>query len=73
MSVYWFDKNSKTSSLISSLVYIVLDSLTTDPEYQRRGAATLLLKWGIDLADKLNGEVNTGTPKIITHADATNW
>lgn len=28
-----------------------LDTLATHPAYQRRGAASLLVKWGCDLAD----------------------
>ncbi|CAM1503549.1 Fc.00g011400.m01.CDS01 [Cosmosporella sp. VM-42] len=29
-----------------------LDTLATHPEYQRRGAGTMLLKWGCDVADE---------------------
>ena len=29
-----------------------LDSLATHPEYQRRGAGSMLVKWGCDLADR---------------------
>lgn len=30
----------------------VLESLGTHPDYQRRGAGSMLVKWGCDLADK---------------------
>ncbi|RAL13812.1 GNAT family N-acetyltransferase [Aspergillus homomorphus CBS 101889] len=39
-----------------------LDMLVTHPEHQRRGAATMLVRWGCELADR------TGTPVYI---DAT--
>ncbi|KAI8714835.1 N-acetyltransferase domain-containing protein [Fusarium sp. LHS14.1] len=29
-----------------------LDTLATHPDYQRRGAGSMLMKWGCDLADK---------------------
>lgn len=29
-----------------------LDTLGTHPDYQRRGAGSMLVKWGCDLADK---------------------
>jgi hypothetical protein len=35
----------------------VLDSLATDPKAQRRGAGSMLVKWGVDMADSMNGEV----------------
>lgn len=36
---------------------VVLDSLATDPKYQRRGAGSMLVKWGLDIADTCGGEV----------------
>ena len=33
--------------------YVLLDILTTHPDHHRRGAGTMLLKWGIDKADQL--------------------
>ncbi|KAF4630639.1 hypothetical protein G7Y89_g7493 [Cudoniella acicularis] len=40
----------------TSVPLMLLDSLTTDPAYQRRGAASMLVKWGLEMADSLNGE-----------------
>ncbi|PQE16965.1 hypothetical protein CJF30_00003647 [Rutstroemia sp. NJR-2017a BBW] len=31
-------------------------ALATDPEAQRRGAGSMLVKWGVDMADSMNGE-----------------
>lgn len=35
---------------------LMLDTLATHPDFTRRGAATLLLKWGADEADKMGTE-----------------
>lgn len=32
--------------------------MTIDPKYQRQGAGRALLKWGIDIADKLGIDVS---------------
>ncbi|KAI9647608.1 hypothetical protein NHQ30_003993 [Ciborinia camelliae] len=42
-------KNTKTHLML-------LDSITTDPKHQKRGAGSMLVKWGVDMADSLNGE-----------------
>jgi len=34
----------------------LLDSLATDPKHQRRGAASMLVQWGLDMADAIGGE-----------------
>lgn len=34
-----------------SLTCLVLDTLATHPDYQGRGAGSMLVKWGCDLAD----------------------
>ena len=31
--------------------------LTVDPEYQRRGAGTMMVRWGVDIADRIGAEV----------------
>jgi len=35
---------------------MLLDSLTTDPKHQRRGAAMKLVQWGLDVVDNIKGE-----------------
>ena len=40
------------------MVRIVLDILAVDPAYQRRGAGSMLVQWGLDLADELGFEVS---------------
>ncbi|KAJ8060886.1 hypothetical protein OCU04_009967 [Sclerotinia nivalis] len=35
---------------------VVFDSITTDPKHQKRGAGSMLVKWGVNMADSLNGE-----------------
>ncbi|KAF7853662.1 hypothetical protein EAF04_010653 [Stromatinia cepivora] len=35
---------------------MLLDSITTDPKHQKQGAGSMLVKWGVDVADSLNGE-----------------
>jgi ribosomal protein S18 acetylase RimI-like enzyme len=37
----------------------VLDSLATDPEAQRRGAGSMLVKWGVDMADSMDNWFST--------------
>jgi GNAT superfamily N-acetyltransferase len=37
-------------------VHSVLDIIFTDPKYQRRGAGTKLVKWGVDRADEMGVE-----------------
>jgi len=37
--------------------YLFLDVVFTDPKHQQRGAGSKLLKWGVDRADELGGEV----------------
>jgi len=32
----------------------VLDLLVTDPKYQGQGAGSMLIKWGLDIADELH-------------------
>lgn len=35
----------------------VLDCLATDPKHQGRGAGTMLIRWGLEIADAERGEV----------------
>lgn len=41
-----------TPSLSTADIRLDLDTLATHPDYQRRGAGSMLVKWGCDLADK---------------------
>ena len=43
------DRNEK--ALIESIK--VIDMLSTHPEHERRGAGSMLVKWGTDIADSL--------------------
>ncbi|OCL15025.1 acyl-CoA N-acyltransferase [Glonium stellatum] len=36
--------------------YVMLNTLTTLPEHQRRGAASMLVQWGVDKADEMGVE-----------------
>ncbi|KAK7418143.1 hypothetical protein QQX98_004118 [Neonectria punicea] len=40
-----------------------LDTLVTHPDYQRRGAGSMLVQWGCDLADKNGAEVYVDASK----------
>ncbi len=44
----------------------MLDSLTTDPKHQRRGAAMKLVQWGLDIVDNIKGEVGSHSASEIT-------
>jgi predicted N-acetyltransferase YhbS len=35
------------------MLMLVLDLLQTDPKHQGRGAGSILIRWGLDLADQL--------------------
>ncbi|KAM5369636.1 hypothetical protein ACJZ2D_008895 [Fusarium nematophilum] len=41
-----------------------LDMLVTHPDYQRRGAGSMLVKWGCDLADKNHVELYVDASKM---------
>lgn len=46
---------------ISSHTYcqrVVLSIMTVHPKHQYRGAGSMMMKWGMDLADKINGLVS---------------
>ncbi|RJE27431.1 hypothetical protein PHISCL_00165 [Aspergillus sclerotialis] len=45
-------EESERRRIMGDQKHYYLDTLGTHPEYQRRGAASMLLKWGCDLADK---------------------
>ncbi|KAF2656644.1 hypothetical protein K491DRAFT_560271, partial [Lophiostoma macrostomum CBS 122681] len=41
--------------------YFMLITLSTHPEHQRRGAGSMLVKWGVDVADRLHVEAYLST------------
>ena len=45
----------------------VLDLMCVDPPYQRLGAGRMLLRWGAELADKLNAQVSNRDDGISTY------
>lgn len=51
--------NRKRDALMSGKPYIYLKRLHTEPKHQRRGAASLLLKWGLEESDRL------GIPAVL--------
>jgi GNAT superfamily N-acetyltransferase len=55
--------NETREGLIGKKPHILLRWIVTDPEYRRRGAATMIVKWGLDRADEL------GIPAILEATD----
>lgn len=47
-----FLRSGRYLPLTMTTTYIDLDTLATHPDYQRRGAGSMLLKWGCELADR---------------------
>ncbi|KAF5013960.1 hypothetical protein FDECE_89 [Fusarium decemcellulare] len=45
-------ENSRLQVMAGQKKHYYLDTLVTHPDYQRRGAGSMLVKWGCDLADK---------------------
>ncbi|KAJ9605588.1 hypothetical protein H2200_010245 [Cladophialophora chaetospira] len=44
----------KRKELMGDKAYCLLDLLQTEPKHQGRGAGSMLIKWGLDIADELN-------------------
>ena len=45
-----------------------------DPEYQRQGIGSLLLKWGVKKADELGANIwLTSTPKAASTYERNGW
>ena len=42
--------------IMTSRPYLKLNTLATHPEHERKGAGSMLVKWGVDVADKLGVE-----------------
>ncbi|KAL9120214.1 MAG: hypothetical protein Q9187_003228 [Circinaria calcarea] len=58
---------SKRIAAMGPQPYLYLPTLVTHPKHHRRGAATLLLKWGIDQASKQNLPINlTASPAGVS-------
>ncbi|KAF2018641.1 hypothetical protein BU24DRAFT_418161 [Aaosphaeria arxii CBS 175.79] len=49
------------TEIMGSKPYLMLNSLATHPEHQQRGAGRLLLKWGLDVADRAGLELYLDT------------
>lgn len=45
------DMSGQENIHMQGKVYMVLQALATDPEYQRRGIGSRLVRWGLDQAD----------------------
>ncbi|OIW30684.1 acetyltransferase [Coniochaeta ligniaria NRRL 30616] len=45
-------EESERRRIMGDQKHYYLDTIGTHPDYQRRGAASMLVKWGCDLADK---------------------
>jgi GNAT superfamily N-acetyltransferase len=42
---------------LANVARSALDLMCIDPDHQRQGAGTLLMQWGIEMADKLGTKV----------------
>jgi len=51
-----FQARRREAIAATTVPLMLLDSLATDPKYQRRGAASMLVQWGLDKADEIGGE-----------------
>ncbi|KUJ13697.1 uncharacterized protein LY89DRAFT_752829, partial [Mollisia scopiformis] len=51
-----FQRKRREAIANTKVPLMLLDSLTTDPKYQKRGAGSMLVKWGLNIADSMNGE-----------------
>ncbi|KAB8262343.1 acyl-CoA N-acyltransferase [Aspergillus pseudonomiae] len=49
---YFGGNENQRRNLMQGRKHYYLDMLCTDPQHQRRGAASLLVQWGCDLADR---------------------
>ncbi|KAJ4262908.1 hypothetical protein NW762_006521 [Fusarium torreyae] len=45
-------ENARQQVMVGQKKHYYLDTLVTHPDYQRRGAGSMLVKWGCDLADE---------------------
>ncbi|EXK77166.1 hypothetical protein FOQG_18120 [Fusarium oxysporum f. sp. raphani 54005] len=56
-------ERSRLQAMGGQKEHYYLDMLATHPEYQRRGAGSMLIKWGCDLADENGVEVYVDASK----------
>ncbi|KAI8665390.1 hypothetical protein LRP88_04101 [Fusarium phalaenopsidis] len=56
-------ENSRQGVMAGKIKHYYLDTLVTHPEYQRRGAGSMLMKWGCDLADENGAELYVDASK----------
>jgi hypothetical protein len=65
------DRVMTTALLTNGVVRLTeieaLDLMCVDPAHQYRGAGTLLMEWGINVADKLGVEVCETLKRIISY------
>ncbi|KIV98087.1 hypothetical protein PV10_01775 [Exophiala mesophila] len=50
---YFGGIHQKRHELMDGKYHVLLDLLQTDPKHQGRGAGSMLIKWGTDIADKM--------------------
>ncbi|KAF1995860.1 hypothetical protein P154DRAFT_525963 [Amniculicola lignicola CBS 123094] len=50
--------------IMDSKPYMMLNSLATHPDHERRGAGSMIVKWGVEKADELNIETYLNSSKI---------
>ncbi|KAB5546975.1 acetyltransferase [Coniochaeta sp. 2T2.1] len=49
---FFIREETERHRVMGNQKHYYLDTIATHPDYQRRGAASMLMKWGCDLADK---------------------
>lgn len=52
------------ASIMGSKPYLMLNTLATHPDHHKRGAATMLLKWGLERADELGLDMYLDTSRV---------
>jgi GNAT superfamily N-acetyltransferase len=50
--------------IMGSRPYFMLNTLCTDPQHQKRGAASIMLKWGMEKADELDLETYLDSSQV---------